>query len=401
MNSAEYSFSEKPNTVQHSNSCLVQSSTCHNPFIGQDVHIESLEEELFKLKESTKEALHKTWDEVEAVNIKMENQQDTIMQLKQELEQSQLNGRQWQERCLKAESKLADNRRNLLIQSEERQGPSSTSLSSIGSIGSVIFGWAAKSKNATTGISDEIPPTTSTNTLPTSSTITAEYSSSSSFSEIHYREFLLEKDRNIRALEAKIAARDTVIESMEETAEQHVRSIHTTQNEMHHLTEQLRAKKSFDTAQNYSDNENIAQLQTTINNLQDEIENNNAIIKEQELKIASQKGIIMEKKAFLSIHHEYIDEISNELKNSLNTIQTTNKENEQHLNDQSAAYFQDTIKRYKDEVDAKNTIIREQELKLHNKKGLLCKYRKYIEELSNELRNALKIIKNKRRRQSG
>ena len=61
MNSTDimaYSPSEKPN-FKSTQAVPADLATCRNPFIGQDIQIESLEEELFKLKESTKEALHK------------------------------------------------------------------------------------------------------------------------------------------------------------------------------------------------------------------------------------------------------------------------------------------------------------------------------------------------------
>ena len=247
--------------------------------------VHSLEAELIRLRESTKDALQQSWEEVETLQQQCAAHLDIANQLEAGVIEARRKEEYWHKRCLDAEFQLL-----------QQGGKSGNNLSSSDPDKSHGFRmpWQAIGMKGQNQDSDS---TVETNSLETESQREAEDGSSS------------HKDsEKVAELEAKLNDRESAICSLETTVERHVRAMHSMQAEMQCMMETQRIKEKKGQA-TYRRKESF--LEEQLSNLQNDIEKKEKVIATQKKRSDDYK--------------EYIEELCSELENVLAMLKQAEK----------------------------------------------------------------------------
>lgn len=205
-------------------------------YVTTEEDIKLLEEELSKLRNSTKQALRKSWEENEALEKKLADQDQVISRFEEEVSRARLKSQQWKARCRKAEDQLARqeeiNKNIILAHQNKKNGNEEQTKTNEkddnespviyehgkGSLRSFMMkGWGKKNDKR----NDNHDPSQE------DSSVTKEQKTPMEL---------------IQNLETKITSRDAAIASMEGTLQHHVRTMHTIQREV----ERLRQRNDFE-----------------------------------------------------------------------------------------------------------------------------------------------------------
>lgn len=257
--------------------------------------VQSLEAELIRLRESTKDALEQSWEEVEALQVQCAAHIDISNQLENDIIEAKRKEEYWHRRCLETESQL---------------------LQSGGGVGTdvVVVGNNTTETGSTRPNTQSTEQTTSTGRnfnplrMPWFS-----HNDSDSIDEITPFQSTTnggghndnpEELEKIHQLEDKIRDREAVINSLEQTTNHHVKSMQGIQAEMYCMMETQRIKERKSQA---LFRKQVSFLESQMNDMQNELE-------KKEDYIASQKKRAKEYKA-------YIQELASELEVVMRLVQ--------------------------------------------------------------------------------
>lgn len=261
--------------------------------------VHSLEAELIRLRESTKDALQQSWEEVESLQQQCSAHLDITTQLENDVIEARRKQEYWHKRCLDAEFKLL-----------QQQGGKHSSGSSVKSNQSSLY------KNMTSGSANVLKPMMSN--LPAWTGIKKEKSDelssqmSSMMEDDETTEVLQEKNEEqsirIQELERKLEDREASIDSLERTVERHVKTMHSLQAEMQCMmeTQRLKEKKCKET---YSRKQTF--LEDQITNLEQDVQCKDSSIKSLKRKSQGYK--------------KYIEELSSEMETVLAVLMKAEK----------------------------------------------------------------------------
>jgi len=256
--------------------------------------IHSLEAELIRLRESTKDALQQAWEEVEILQQQCTAHLEIITQTETDLMETKRREEYWHKRCLESEK--------LLLQANNTNDPDS--LRSLMSHEKNFISWPSikLSRRKGTSIEDSSKRPFCENSLSSTSfyTSTSLQSSSRTISE--------SEQEKSKELELKLSSRDSAIESLERTISQHVKAMHTMQAEMQCMMETQRIKEK-NAQNNFVRKESLYQKE--INILQDTAQ-------KKTVSFAGQKKKINQYKL-------YIGELTKELERVLTIVQKAEK----------------------------------------------------------------------------
>jgi len=284
---------------EHSSGTITTTATsrtsCDRSFTGMSINshsynakaVHSLEAELIRLRESTKDALQQSWDEVETLQQQCAAHLDITAQLENEIVEARRKEEYWHKRCLEAEFQLLQTDENHCdgdckanaqkkIVSARRQARSLVNPM-------LFMSWPM--------IRKEI----SSKSLDTKS-VDSETQSLSKVNE------------KINDLEAKLDDREGAIMSLESTVERHVKAMHSMQAEMQCMMETQRIKEKK-IQSNFRRKEKFLDRRITL--LENENEKKDAAIKSQKRKSYEYK--------------KYIEELASELERVLGVVQKAEK----------------------------------------------------------------------------
>ncbi len=253
--------------------------------------VHSLEAELIRLRESTKDALQQSWEEVEMLQQQCSAHLDITTQLENDVIEARRKQEYWHKRCLEAEFKLLQGNKNISL---EKGNNLARSISGSANVLKPMMG----SLQSWTGL--KIEPKE------------ADDHSVSQMSMDHETEVLQERANEqaekIQELEVKLANRDSTIETLERTVERHEKTMHSLKAEMQCMieTQRLKEKRSKDT---FSRKENF--LNEQISNFQEDIQYKDKSIKSLKKRIGGYK--------------EYIEELSAEMETMLRVLMSAEK----------------------------------------------------------------------------
>ncbi len=253
--------------------------------------VHSLEAELIRLRESTKDALEQSWEEVEALQAQCTAHIDIANQLENDIIEAKRKEEYWHRRCLETESKL---------------------LQSGGGVGTVVVvgGNSTTETGSTRPNAQSTEQTTSKgrNFNPLRMPWFSNNDSDSIFQSTttdggghNYNPAELE---NIYQLEQKIKDREEAIYSLEQTVNQHVKTMQGMQAEMYCMMETQRIKER---KSQVLFRKQVSFLESQMNDMQNKLE-------KKEDYIASQKKRTKEYKA-------YIQELASELEVAMGLVQ--------------------------------------------------------------------------------
>lgn len=253
--------------------------------------VHSLEAELIRLRESTKDALQQAWEEVETLQQQCAAHLEITTQLESDFVETKKREEYWHKRCLEAEKQLMQN---------VTDSPSS-SKRSLTSQEKNFIGWPSIRMMKNRSNEENNSRRTLGDSSVSSSQIMSSCQSLRTYPEDHDEE-------RIQELEAKISSRDAAVRSLERTVAQHVKAMHTMQAEMQCMMETQRIKEKNAQA-NYLRKEDAMEKQITT--LHDAME--------EKIKLmATQKKRISEYKA-------YIKELTRELERVLKILKLAEK----------------------------------------------------------------------------
>lgn len=188
--------------------------------------IRDLENELERLRSSTKAAVQQSWDEVEALQIKCAQHVKATAELEVELKTEQEKTEFWRLRCLEAEEQLNSQEDEYLTIVNRSSSPRRPSKMT--SFRKSLTSWPMSTQSSSRLF-------TSSSTIDSDDDHTID-STSTTQDETQYEEKKSE-------LEMKIKSRDRAIESLEETVSQHVIAMKNMQAEMQCMAETHRLKE--------------------------------------------------------------------------------------------------------------------------------------------------------------
>jgi len=262
--------------------------------------VHCLEDELVKLRDSTKDALQQAWEEVEVLQQQCASHLDITTQLEADFMETKKKENYWHKRCLEAEMKSMQN------------NTSESSLLSTKSVltveGGSYTGWPS-AKGFARGIQrqasiDTLDHFGKKNTRPALGDRSMSVQGTSTNNLI-----CDDDDDYVVNLKTKVTSRESAVRSLERTVAQHVKAMHTMQAEMQCMMEAQRIKEKNAQA-NYLRKEDI--IVKEITSLHQDLDTKLKII-------ASQKKRIKEYKV-------YIKELTNELERSLQILQVAEPE---------------------------------------------------------------------------
>lgn len=247
--------------------------------------VHSLEAELVRLRESTKDALQQSWEEVESLQQQCSAHLDITTQLENDVIEARRKQEYWHKRCLDAEFKL--------LQSNNKQSnmdKPNNIYRNISNGSAHVLKPMMNNFNSWTGIKKE-----KSEDLSSSSSIEDE-------TEVLH-EKANEQSEKIEELEKKLVDRESTIDSLERTVERHVKTMHSLQAEMQCMmeTQRLKEKKCKDT---FRRKESFFEDQ--ISNLQEDSESKDKTIKSLKKKTQGYK--------------KYIEELSSEMETVLGVL---------------------------------------------------------------------------------
>ena len=294
---------------------------------SRDVNAHSLEAELIRLRESTKEALQQSWDEVENLQEQCSTHAEIITELENDVVESKKKEDIWHQRCLEAEKQLlqlqpigdirerAQNEgQDLIEQNPERN---STFMLSWKNKSEPNYSSPTSSKLTENIRNDSLEnrlqnPFSSSidNTLHTIGTHLSNFSLSRSQKMKPLSSHQLEAERNereevarlsaltsqLQEMEVKLSSRDEAIRSLERTADQHVKSMHNLQSEMECMLATQRIKEQTISSAIKGKEEH---LNKRIASLQDDLVKKEKVVGSQRKKMKE--------------YRDYIDELVQEL----------------------------------------------------------------------------------------
>lgn len=248
---------------------------------------------MIRLRESTKDALQQSWEEVETLQQQCAAHLDVTNQLENDVVEARRKEEYWHKRCLEAEFKLlrGDQEGNDKKTDGQKQHNRSHSMNPM-----FLMSWPSIGlKNK--GQDDQ-----------DSTEEAAEGAVDDAF-ELEEEEADTELDSaKVLELEAKLKDRESAISSLEGTVDQHVKAMHSMQAEMRCMmeTQRLKEKKNQSTFQR---KENF--LESRITALESDVEKKNSYISSQKKKMIDYK--------------KYIGELAGELERVLGILQEAEK----------------------------------------------------------------------------
>jgi len=247
----------------------------------------NLEEELFRLRISTKAALQKSWDEVESLQQQCTAHLQLISQLEAQLIEVHEKEESWRIRCLAAEKNLdsSPNRRRDLLQPTKLNPFRQTYRSCTN----------GRSLDRDTVLSSKSEPNLPVAQIQTS----GESAQSAQSAHVHPK-----KDDRIEQLSLKLASRDVAIVGLEETVEQHVKSMQNIQAEMLCLMETQRIKEKNISESHKRKEERLEK-----------------VVEFHRKKLLVKEACVEEHQRKLSDYRIYIEELTGELAKVLQVVQ--------------------------------------------------------------------------------
>lgn len=306
---------------------------------NRDLNTQSLEAELIRLRESTKEALQQSWDEVEELQKRCSTHAKIIAELENDVVESKKKEEFWHQRCLEAEKQLLQ----LKPISEVGERSSSyedadcpSSEESPRSNSSFLLSWKSKSdptnlssscssqRMQDTGSDGPLPNAFSSGidiTLHSIGTHLSNFSLSRNQNQTkikpplsdQYEAERLEKEEaakmaalsaQVREMEVKLSSREEAIRSLEQTVNQHVKSMHNMQSEMECMVATQRIKQQ--------------NMNSAIKGKEENLNKRIASLKDDVVK--KEKLILYQKKK-MKQYRDYIDELTQELEKVAKLIQ--------------------------------------------------------------------------------
>jgi len=224
----------------------------------------NLDEELFRLRESTKAALQQSWDEVESLQQQCADHLQFTSQLEAQLIEVHEKEETWRLRCLTAEKKLESSQQTTKLKPFRDTMRSWTNGRSVGL--------------------DAVPSSQSEPNLPGAKTLISDESAQP------------EIDGKIEQLSLKLSSRDIAIEGLEQTVEQHVKSMQNIQAEMLCLMETQRIKEKNITESHRRKEERLEK-----------------VVEFHRKKLVVKEACVEEHQRKLSDYRIYIEELTGEL----------------------------------------------------------------------------------------
>lgn len=259
------------------------SSINANAVTRQTIH--SLEAELIRLRESTKDALQQSWEEVEALQGQCAAHLDITNQLENDIVEARRKEEYWHKRCLEAEFQL--------LQSNPQEQESSDNFNRKQTVqnhqnDNKAFQFNPLRMPFFKRDQDNDSIDGSLHTHP------------SKFSQEDYQY----QSEKVLELESKLQDREVAIRSLEETVERHVKTMHSMQAEMQCMMETQRIKERKSQAM-FRKQESF--LESQLNEMQNELETKDELM-------ASQKKRSEEYK-------QYIEDLATELELVMSMLQ--------------------------------------------------------------------------------
>jgi len=263
--------------------------------------VQALEDELFRLRESTKAALKVSWDEVELLQQQCSTHVAVTNSLAMELDEMRKKEEEWRVRCLAAEAKIQ--------KSSEMNSESQTTRTE--SLRDNMLTCTANSNLNRNSMTEE----SSLETEPTLETEKFSHSIPSGTSSISCNST---SDRSNQELMLKISSRDEAIASLEETLNQHVKSMQTMQAEMQCLmqSQQIKQKNMTDSHRRKEE-----RLNKIVESLRKKTEMKDLCVKEHQQK--------------LSNYRIYIEELTGELEKVLKFVHCVENNSDDSLSKNS------------------------------------------------------------------
>lgn len=258
----------------------------------QEKDVRNLEEELFRLRESTKAALQQSWNEVESLQRECSTNAEITAQLEGDLIDIREKETTWRVRCLTAEAKLMSS-----LQGDESQSSKRTSFREN------MLSWTNVNVDRN-----------SKDSMPKDHDCSAEQSKASG-EDSHSTLLFPQNHDKTQELSLKIASRDEAITSLEETLEQNVKSMQNMQSEMQCLMTSQRIKEK-----NIADSHRRKEerLEKLVQSLRKKSVMKDSCVRDQQRK--------------LSDYRMYIEELTSELEKVLQIVQSVEDTTEISLN---------------------------------------------------------------------
>lgn len=240
----------------------------------------NLEEELFRLRESTRAALQQSWDEVESLQQQCADHLHFTSQLESQLIDVNEREETWRIRCLTAETKLESypQRRDFLHPTKFRD---------------TMRSWTS---GRSLGL-DSVSSTQSEPTLPGAETQTFCESAQSA---LGYPMIDCQNEQ----LSLKLSSRDVAIAGLEQTVEQHVKAMQNIQAEMLCLMETQRIKDKIVSESHRRKEERLEK-----------------VVEFHRKKLIAKEARVEEHQRKLSDYRIYIEELTGELAKVLQVVQ--------------------------------------------------------------------------------
>ncbi len=300
----------RPN-LEHSLSSSNTSSSSSDPFqrnifpndmVGMESAartVHSLEAELIRLRESTKDALQQAWEEVETLQQQCTAHLEITTQMETDLMETKRREEYWHKRCLESEK--------LLLQ--KTSGNNTANNNDLEDDASIrVMG---QEKNFISWPPLKLPRRKHSHSVDDSaSKRTLGDMSVSTCQSTERTVTMTESDQEhyqmkVQELELKISSRDSAIKSLERTVSQHVKAMHTMQAEMQCMMETQRIKEK-NAQSNFLRKEDVYEKQISL--LQGTVQKTFTTISSQKKKIHEYKV--------------YIGELTHELERVLKVIQS-------------------------------------------------------------------------------
>ena len=256
--------------------------------------VHSLEAELIRLRESTKDALQQSWEEVETLQQQCAAHLDVTNQLEHDVVEARRKEEYWHKRCLEAEFKLlrgdkdGTNKKTDVNNSDKPNKNRSNSINPM-----FLMTWPSiGSKNKT-----------------------EDDQNSELIEGMENYDFELEEntdpeldDGKVVELETKLKDRESAISSLEGTVDQHVKAMHSMQAEMRCMMETQRIKEKKN--------------QSTFHRKENFLENRISIL---EMDVKKKNSCISQQKKKGNDYKKYIGELAGELERVLVILQEAEK----------------------------------------------------------------------------
>lgn len=249
--------------------------------------VHSLEAELIRLRESTKDALQQSWEEVETLQQQCAAHLDITTQLENDVIEARRKEEYWHKRCLDAEFQLLQGSHD----KKPEKNDNSASRPSLNPM--LLMTWPSMGLTGFQG--NDTPSIGEDFSLETKS----EKGDNLSHQE---------SAKAIVDLELKLQDRESAVSSLENTVERHIKAMHSMQAEMQCMMETQRIKEKKNQA-TFRRKESF--LEEQMSTLQKE---------------ASKKdGTIASQKKRSTDYKRYIEELASELETVLTILQRAEK----------------------------------------------------------------------------